>query len=83
MTSITQTDLSAPQFWDFSLEYYKYSDSAELMLELQNDHNLDVNLILFSLWIGSIHRSRLEEIHFHILDNAVESWRTNITQPLR
>ena len=53
------------------------------MLELQNDHNLDVNLILFSLWIGSIHGSRLEEIHFHILDNAVEGWRTNITQPLR
>ena len=53
------------------------------MLELQNNHNLDVNLILFSLWTGSIHGSRLEETHFHILDNAIEGWRANITQPLR
>ncbi len=53
------------------------------MLELQNNHDLDVNLILFSLWTGSIRGSRLEETHFHILDNAVEGWRTNITQPLR
>ena len=83
LTSITQTHLSASQFWDFSLAYYKYSDSAELMLELQNSHNLDVNLILFSLWIGSCHGSRLEQTHFHILDNAIEGWRANITQPLR
>ena len=83
LTSITQTHLSASQFWDFSLAYYKYSDSAELMLELQNSHNLDVNLILFSLWIGSSHGSRLEQTHFHILDNAIEGWRANITQPLR
>jgi uncharacterized protein (TIGR02444 family) len=53
------------------------------MLELQNSHSLDVNLILLSLWTGSINGSRLEKTHFHILDNAIKGWRTNIIQPLR
>ena len=45
MTKLDQTAASA--FWQFSLDVYARPQVAELCLALQDEHNFDVNAVLF------------------------------------
>jgi uncharacterized protein (TIGR02444 family) len=42
-------------FWRFSLALYARPGVADALLALQNRAGLDVNLILFGLWVGARH----------------------------
>ncbi len=55
---------------------------APACLKLQNDHGLDVNLVLFCCWHGAAHG----ELSLALLEKACKysiSWRGNLVQPLR
>ena len=70
-------------FWDFSLEVYMAPGVGEACLELQDRHGLDVNLLLFCLWVGASGRGALEDAEVRGLMSAVEAWHDEIVRALR
>lgn len=73
---------SSQNFWDFSLQLYSVDGVAPACLELQNNHGLDVNMLLLCVWYGR-HFGSLPSAS---LQQALEfsgHWRSNVVQPLR
>ena len=70
-------------FWDFSLQYYNKDGIPELLLYLQDSHDLDVNLILLGIWAGIEFGYLLCEEDFSKLDFVAGNWRKSIIEPLR
>ena len=68
--------------WEFSLSVYGKSGVPDACLTLQNSHGLDVNLVLFCLWLATDSRcltgAEVEEAI--ALSNA---WRQKMISPLR
>jgi uncharacterized protein (TIGR02444 family) len=58
-------------FWRFSLALYERRGVAEAMIALQDRAGLDVNLILFGLWVGVRHGLNLESDRFTAATEAV------------
>ena len=71
------------EFWRFSLAFYAYPDAAEALIAWQDREGLDVNLILFALWLGLSGRGRLTDVGLAIAEAAVSKIRREITEPLR
>ena len=76
------TEMSSNDFWNFSATLYSEHGVADSCLALQNEHGLDVNLVLFCIWYGKYHgelsSSQLDELlGFSLL------WATNVVKPLR
>jgi uncharacterized protein (TIGR02444 family) len=46
-------DWPANPFWDYALALYRRIGVEHACLELQNRHDLDVNLVLLCCWLGS------------------------------
>ena len=70
------------KFWTFSLELYDAEGVAEACLELQDAYQLDVNLILFCFWHGSVYGKIDQELLQNIIKLSIE-WRSGVVQPLR
>jgi uncharacterized protein (TIGR02444 family) len=58
-------------FWRFSLALYARPGVAEALIALQDRAGLDVNLILFGLWVGARHGLNLESDRFTAATKAV------------
>ena len=43
---------TAEMFWDYSLKLWKNDELKVLLLEHQDKQGLDINLLLFLLWIS-------------------------------
>lgn len=69
--------------WRFSLAFYGIPGVAQALIALQDREGLDVNLILFALWLGLSRRSRLNSDELAAADRAVCTIRTEIVEPLR
>lgn len=70
------------EFWEFSVTLYALPGVAEHCLSLQNDHGLDVNLLLFCIWYGR----QFGEVPEALLDDALSlsyQWRNEVVNPLR
>ena len=68
--------------WDFSLKIYAQSGVAEQCLALQDDFGVDVNLLLWSLWL----EQRGQQLSSELLARAetrVADWSQQAVQPLR
>ena len=77
----TQTQTDTP-FWRFSLSFYRQAGVAEACIALQDDCGVDVNLMLFLLWLAANGRQvSLENIKE--LDQTVRSWRDLTIIPVR
>jgi uncharacterized protein (TIGR02444 family) len=74
--------LSTSRFWAFSLDVYGDKALAAACIDLQDRHELDVNMLLFALFAASRGRS-LSHDDIERLDGAVDPWRRNVVQPLR
>ena len=74
---------NADDFWDFSLAFYARPGAAEALIGLQDRHRLDVNLILFGLWLGCSGRGRLDAAGLAAAERAVAPLRTAVTEPMR
>ena len=61
-------------FWDFSLEVYGRDGVPGACLELQDAHELDVNVLLFCCWIGRSGRGRLTAAETDAMIAAVGEW---------
>jgi uncharacterized protein (TIGR02444 family) len=68
--SVPERDAGAA-FWRFSLALYARPGVAGALIALQDRAGLDVNLILFGLWVGARHGFSLESGDFAAAADAV------------
>jgi uncharacterized protein (TIGR02444 family) len=69
-------------FWRFSLAFYRDEGVAQACLELQDDCGVDVNLLLFLLWMANTQR-RLAVGEIRALNDRLSHWRAQVIEPLR
>lgn len=69
-------------FWRFSLQFYGLPDVAPACLVLQDEAGVDVNLLLFLLFLADQGRAVTKE-DVARLDRAVAPWRSDVVEPLR
>jgi uncharacterized protein (TIGR02444 family) len=73
----------APQtFWNFSLGLYGRSGVAPALLSLQDALGLDVNMLVFCCWAGSIGRA-LTPADLDAVVAVAEPWQAEVVVPLR
>lgn len=69
-------------FWDFSLRIYAMPSVADVCIALQDEHRVDVNVLLFGLWLAArgrrVDRDAITKIDRHVCD-----WRERVVRPLR
>jgi uncharacterized protein (TIGR02444 family) len=69
-------------FWTFSLGYYRGAGVSEACLELQDNCGVDVNVVLFLLWLASQKR-QLGADRVKRLADKVRPWQTDVIGPIR
>ncbi len=68
--------------WRFSLKFYRQPSVSEACIALQDECGVDVNLLLFLLWLASDDRQlSVEEVR--MLDDNVRDWRNLTIVPIR
>lgn len=80
LTSFIQ--LPTESLWDFSLALYAQPGVADCCLHLQDEHGVNVNVLLWCVWLGA----RGYELDQAQLDEALDSiqgWDSRYVQPLR
>lgn len=70
-------------FWDFSLEVYGADGVPAACLELQEAHQLDVNIVLYCCWLGASGRGRMTSDEIAALTAAVSGWHADIVRGVR
>lgn len=70
------------EFWRFSLSLYGCEGVPAACVALQDAHGLDVNLMLFALWLASRGR-RISPADIAAAEAAVGDWRREAVVPLR
>jgi len=70
-------------FWTFSLTFYGRPGVAAACLALQDEHGLDVNIVLLCCWLGWSGRGRLDKASLAAADRSVAAWRREVIWPLR
>jgi uncharacterized protein (TIGR02444 family) len=70
-------------FWRFSLAFYERPGVSKALIALQDRAGLDINLVLFAIWIGVSGRGRLAREELTTADLIVRPIRTHIVEPLR
>jgi len=69
-------------FWRFSNAFYRRAGVAQACLDLQDNCDVDVNLLLFLLWLADAGR-RLAAGEVRTLDERLRRWRGEVVSPLR
>ena len=69
-------------FWDYSLAHYAREGVSAACLALQDEHDLDVNVLLYAAWLASMGQN-LEAEHLSGLEACISSWREQVVRPLR
>jgi uncharacterized protein (TIGR02444 family) len=69
-------------FWRFSLKFYRQAGVSEACIALQDNCGIDVNLLLFLLWLASDDR-QLSSDEVQMLDDNVRDWRNLTIVPIR
>jgi uncharacterized protein (TIGR02444 family) len=69
-------------FWRFSLSFYRTQDVPAACISLQDRHGLDVNIMLFALWLASMGRA-VSSRDLQDADEVVRGWRAEAVVALR
>jgi uncharacterized protein (TIGR02444 family) len=73
---------SGSPFWRFSLRLYRRPEVADACIALQEEAGVDVNLLLFLLWQGTLGRT-LSAAEVAELERRIGPWRNATVVPLR
>lgn len=68
--------------WDFSLAIYSSKEVQAACLELQDGSGVDVNAMLYVLWLASLGRKLDTAAVRQVLD-TFDPWRAEVVVPLR
>jgi uncharacterized protein (TIGR02444 family) len=71
------------RFWTFSLAVYADPAVQQECLELQDDHGVDVNLLLFCAFVGAAHGAVLSEQAVNEAANVSRAWQKDVVGALR
>jgi uncharacterized protein (TIGR02444 family) len=77
-----QTQAETTPFWRFSLHFYRHQGISDACIALQDEQGVDVNLLLFLLWLADDGRL-LAADEVQKLDDAVRDWRNLTIGPIR
>ncbi len=69
-------------FWDFSVRTYYGAGVQEAFLALQNERGVDINMLLFCIWLGRTHGEFSDSLFAAACDFSV-SWARHVVVPLR
>ena len=81
MSSASETS-SDSAFWRFSVRFYALPEIAPACLALQDEADVDVNLLLFLLFLADNNRV-LTRDEVARLDALIQPWRSEVVEPLR
>jgi len=70
-------------FWTFSLRLYARPGVAPACLALQDRHDLDVNVLLYCLWLGAERGVHVSESDTARITACVTPWFDAVVRPLR
>jgi uncharacterized protein (TIGR02444 family) len=73
---------SGNPFWSFSLSLYGRAGVAPALIALQDRLGLDVNMLLFCCWAGTVGRTLSAE-DIAAVEQIAEPWQAEIVRPLR
>lgn len=68
--------------WEFSLALYARPDVAAACLRLQDEHLLNVNLLLWCVWLEGL-GLKLELAQLHTAQRHIRGWDQHYVVPLR
>ena len=77
----TQTQQGSP-FWRFSLRFYRQPGVADACIALQDGCGVDVNILLFLLWLATARR-RVPLAAAQEVCARAAAWRDEVVVPLR
>jgi uncharacterized protein (TIGR02444 family) len=69
--------------WRFSTAFYRLPGVARALIALQDRDSLDVNLMLFAIWLGISARGRVTSDTLAAAERATRTIRNEIVEPLR
>jgi uncharacterized protein (TIGR02444 family) len=69
-------------FWRFSLRFYRQPGVADACIALQDGCGVDVNVLLFFLWLATARRSVSLVVAREVCATAAP-WRDDVVAPLR
>src|SRR5579859_6858944 len=78
----TPTHTETTPFWRFSLHFYRHAGVSDACIALQDEQGVDVNLLLFLIWLADDGRL-LTADEVKKLDDAVRDWRNLTIVPIR
>lgn len=70
-------------FWDYSLQVYSRDGVGAACLHLQEHHGIDVNIMLFCLWLGETGRGVMNSAECAAMTAAVGKWHSEVVKRLR
>ncbi len=73
----------ADEFWARSLALYGHREVAAACLRLQDEHGLDVNILLLCCFLARSGRGRLNTADLAAAEARVAPWRAGVIVPLR
>ena len=77
-----QAETETTPFWRFSLTFYRQGGVSDACIALQDDCGVDVNLLLFLLWLAA-DGQLLSADEVRALDDKVRDWRNLTIVPIR
>ncbi len=70
-------------FWDFSLKFYRQPGVADACLFVQDRYGLNVNFILFCVWLAKTGGGALSAEQITVALQRVSDWEASVIKPLR
>ena len=70
-------------FWNYSLWLYAQPGVSDVCLRLQDEHGLDVNLVLFCIWSGLKGPGQLTQDELGMAIARGGQWQTDVVEPIR
>src|SRR5688572_12709376 len=72
----------ATALWRFSLAFYSRPGVPDVLIKLQDELGIDVNLVLFVLWLGSEGRV-IQAADMERIGDRSRGWQNAVVAPLR
>lgn len=70
-------------FWTFTLAIYRAPGVSQECITLQDTLSIDVDVLLYVVWVGAAHKLVLGEQNFTAIDDYIRRWHTTVVRPLR
>jgi uncharacterized protein (TIGR02444 family) len=78
---MTETAVSTP-IWDFVLNYYGRKGVSDALIGLQDNHAIDVNMLLFLMWMAAQSKSvAADDVKF--VSTTSQAWQRAVVVPIR